>query len=230
MRVRIAAILGTTALVLTLPACSPGADTQPGTKAPVARPQHQGSNDNNSLPLSSAALRARLLTRHDLGDGYILKPESPTRHNEVTVLDCPALDKLGDEAAVDGSFGLPRQAKASFVYKDGSNWELSEELYSDTAKKLSTGTENIFAAMTGCPAYQILVDGTAIDVTTQELAAPRLGNEQWSQLLTYTAGGRTQTVKQTAIRTDNVLLVLSGSPALVESHLDKALAKVTAAR
>ncbi|MBQ0855433.1 hypothetical protein J8N05_45525 [Streptomyces sp. BH-SS-21] len=229
MRVRIAAILGTTALALALPACSPGATTQPATTAPVASPRHQGDGSTNP-PLSSTALRARLLTRHDLGDGYVLKPQSPTRHSEVTVLGCPALDELGDDTAMFGSLGFPRQAKASFVYDDGSDGELSEELYSDTSKKLSTGAGKIFGAMTGCSAYQVLVDGTAIDVSTQELAAPRLGTERWSQLLTFTTGGRTTTVKQTAIRTDTVLMVLSGSPTLVEFHLDKALAKVTEPR
>ncbi|MGN9819721.1 hypothetical protein ACTMUQ_30835 [Streptomyces sp. SD11] len=230
MRIRIAAILGTTALALALPACSPGATTQPVTKAPVARPQDQGSDDSNNRSLSSAALAARLLTDHDLGDGYTLQPEIPTRHNEVTVLGCPALGELGDEAAMGGSLGFSRQAKSSFVHDDGSSGEVSEELYSDTAEKLSTGAEKIFDAMIGCPAYQVLVDGTAIDVTTQELAAPQLGDEQWSQLLTFVTSRRTTTVKQTAIRTDNVLLVLSGSPTLVELHLDRALAKVTAAR
>ncbi|MCW8103527.1 hypothetical protein [Streptomyces tauricus] len=230
MRIRIAAILGTTALALALPACSPGATTQPVTKAPVARPQDQGSDDSNNRSVSSSALAARLLTDHDLGDGYTLQPEIPTSHNEVTVLGCPALGKLGDEAAMGGSLGFSRQAKASFVHDDGSSGEVSEELYSDTAEKLSTGAEKIFDAMIGCPAYQVLVEGTAIDVTTQELAAPQLGDEQWSQLLTFVASRRTTTVKQTAIRTDNVLLVLSGSPTLVELHLDRALAKVTAAR
>lgn len=36
-------------------------------------------------------------------------------------------------------------------------------------------------------------------------------------------------VKQTAIRDGSVLLTVSGSPALVDRHLDKALAKVTTA-
>ncbi len=36
-------------------------------------------------------------------------------------------------------------------------------------------------------------------------------------------------VKQTAIRDDSLLLIVSGSPALVDRYLDKALTKATAA-
>ncbi|SDG94447.1 hypothetical protein SAMN05216260_1391 [Streptomyces griseoaurantiacus] len=96
-------------------------------------------------------------------------------------------------------------------------------------KKLSDGTGRIFDAMTGCPAYQVVAGGTQVDVTSQKLPAPSVGgDEQWSLLLTYIAGGRSTVVKQTAIRDGSLLLVLSGSPALVDRHLDKALAKATA--
>lgn len=62
------------------------------------------------------------------------------------------------------------------------------------------------------------------------MTAPRLGDERWSQLLTFSAGGHATVVKQTAVRDGSVLLIISGSPALVDRHLDKALAKATAAR
>ncbi|MFP8903885.1 hypothetical protein [Streptomyces atacamensis] len=84
--------------------------------------------------------------------------------------------------------------------------------------------------MTGCPEYQVLVGSTAIDITTQKTAPPPLGDERWSQLLTFSAGGQDTVVKQTAIRDGNVLLIVSGSPALVDQHLDKALTKAAAAR
>ncbi|MBO0918367.1 hypothetical protein J1C73_29910, partial [Streptomyces laculatispora] len=107
--------------------------------------------------------------------------------------------------------------------------EISEELYSDSAKKLSDAIDRIFDAMTGCPTYQVVVGGTPVDVTPQNLPAPHVGgDEQWSQLLTFIAGGRSTVVKQTAIRDGNLLLVVSGSPALVDRHLDKALAKAKA--
>jgi hypothetical protein len=85
----------------------------------------------------------------------------------------------------------------------------------------------IFDAMTGCPKYQVLVGGSAIDIATQKTAPPHLGDEQWSQLLTFSAGGHDSVMKQTAIRDGNVLVIVSGSPALVDRHLDKALAKAT---
>lgn len=107
---------------------------------------------------------------------------------------------------------------------------MSEELYSDTADKLSDSTGRIFAAITGCTEFQLLSGSTAIDVTTQRMSAPQLGDERWSMLLTFSADGRDRVVKQTAIRSGNVLLTISGAPALVDQHLDKALAKVTAFR
>jgi hypothetical protein len=179
--------------------------------------------------LSSAALEARLLTQHDLGDGYLPQPAGLAEHGDVTVLGCPALNELGGEAATGGSLSFPRQAETAFTYRS-SDTELSEELYSDAPAKLSTGTGRIFDAMTGCRTYQVLVGSTAVDVTVQEVPAPRLGDEQWAQLMTFTTGQRSTVVQQTAIRAGRVLLVLSGLPALVDAHLGKALAKATAAR
>jgi hypothetical protein len=65
---------------------------------------------------------------------------------------------------------------------------------------------------------------------TQKTAAPDLGDEQWSQLLTYSVGGQRSVVKQTAIRTGNVLVIVFGSPGLVDANLEKALHKVQAAQ
>ena len=64
---------------------------------------------------------------------------------------------------------------------------------------------------------------------TQKTAAPDLGDEQWSQLLTYSVGGHRGVVKQTAVRIGNVLVIVSGSPGLVDASLDKALARAQAA-
>jgi hypothetical protein len=58
---------------------------------------------------------------------------------------------------------------------------------------------------------------------TQTTSAPRLGDEQWSQLLTYGAGGRRSVVKQTTIRIGAILVVVSGSPALVDAHIAAAV-------
>jgi hypothetical protein len=230
VRVRIATtILGLTAVtVFTLPACSthsnePRSVSSAGAGIPA-------NNGQQTTPLSSAALEPLLLDESDLGAGYTRKPEGTTQHDDVTVLGCPALNQLGGDAATAGSLDFPRQAKASFTYTVGTSSEVSEDLYSDSADKLSDGTERIFDAMTGCPEYQVLVGSNAIDVATRKTSAPQLGDERWSQLLTFSAGGQESVVKQTAVRTGNLLLIVSGSPALVDRHLDQALAKATAAR
>ncbi|MFI5751134.1 hypothetical protein ACIBBE_35690 [Streptomyces sp. NPDC051644] len=230
MRVRVATtILGTTAALLAVPACSTDtAGTRPNT-APSARTGKPADAAQQAAPLSSATLETRLLDESDLGGGYLRKPERPSQHDDVTVIGCPALSELGGDAATGGALSFPHKAKADFTY-GGSSSEVSEELYSDSATKLSNGIGRIFDAMTGCPTYQVVAGGTSIDMTSQELPAPRgLGDEQWSQLLTFSTGGRSTVVKQTAIRDGSLLLIVSGSPALVDRHLDKALTKATAA-
>ncbi|MEU3734791.1 hypothetical protein AB0E81_36175 [Streptomyces sp. NPDC033538] len=228
MRVRVATTaLGITAALLAVPACS--TDTTGS--------EHRTSSSRTGEPteaaqgpaaLSSAALESRLLGPRDLGSGYLPKPERPAQHDDVTVIGCPALNELGGDAATGGTLAFPHKAKADFTY-GGSSSEISEELYSDSVKKLSDGTGRIFDAMTGCPAYQVVAGGTPVDVTSQKLPAASVGgDERWSLLLTFIAGGRSTVVKQTAIRDGSLLLVLSGSPALVDRHLDKALAKATA--
>ncbi|MFJ6884036.1 hypothetical protein ACIQRC_04255 [Streptomyces californicus] len=53
-----------------------------------------------------------------------------------------------------------------------------------------------------------------------------MGDEQWSQLLTLSSGGRSSIVKQMAVRTGTVVVVVSGSLGLVDAHLAKAVDKV----
>jgi hypothetical protein len=136
---------------------------------------------------------------------------------------------LGGDAAAGGSPDFPRRAKAAFTYAGGSNSEVSEELYSDTEATLSQGTGRIFDAMTSCPSYQVVVGSTPIDIATQQMSAPQLGDEQWSLLMTFTAGGSSTVVKQTAIRTGTTVVLVTGSPGLVDAHVDKALAKARSA-
>ncbi len=226
MRVRVATTaLGITAALLAVPACSTG--TKPDT-APSARPGKPADAPQRAALLSSATLETRLLDESDLGSGYLRKPESPARHDDIAVVGCPALSELGGDAATGGTLTFPRKAKATFAYA-GSTSEISEELYSDSANKLSDGIGRIFDAATGCPNYQVVAGGTPIDVASQKLTAPHdRGDERWSQLLTFSAGGRNTVVKQTAIRDGSLLLIVSGSPALVDRHLDRALAKATA--
>ncbi|MEV0477401.1 hypothetical protein [Streptomyces prunicolor] len=227
MRVRVATTaLGITAALLAVPACS--TDTTPDTTSTTSTGTSARA-DGDGAPLSSTALKTRLLDESDLGSGYLRTPERPTRHDDVTVVGCPALSELGGDAATGGSLTFPRKAKVTFTYGSSSS-EVSEELYSDSATKLSDGIGRIFDAMTGCPTSQVVAGGTPIDITSQKLTAPHgLGDQQWSQLLTFTTAGRSTVVKQTAILDGSLLLIVSGSPALVDRHLDKALAKATAA-
>jgi hypothetical protein len=229
MRVRVATTaLGITAALLSLPACSAdttGAKHQTPSSARTSKP---ADAVQTPASLSSATLKLRLLDQSDLGSGYLPEPERPAQHDDVTVIGCPALSELGGNTATGGTLSFPHKAKADFTY-GGSSSEISEELYSDSAKKLSDGVARIFNAMTGCPTYQVVAGGTPVDVASQKLPAPHgLGDEQWSQLLTFSTGGRSTVVKQTAVRDGSLLLVLSGSPALVDRHLGKALAKATA--
>ncbi|MER7316009.1 hypothetical protein [Streptomyces halstedii] len=228
MRVRVATtILGITAVLLAVPACSTDTVGNPSDSAPSARPGKQADTAQQVALLSSAALETRLLNESDLGRGYLRKPERPSQHDDVTVIGCPALSELGGDAATGGTLSFPRKAKADFTY-GGSSSEVSEELYSDSPTKLTDGIGRIFDAMTGCPTYQVVAGGTPIDMASQKLIPPhKLGDEQWSQLLTFSTRERSTVVKQTAIRDGSLLLIVSGSPALVDRHLDKALDKAT---
>ncbi|MFG3026636.1 hypothetical protein ACGFZQ_50625 [Streptomyces sp. NPDC048254] len=230
MRVRVATTaLGITAALLALPACSTDTTGDQHKTPSVARTGKPSNGVRETAALSSAALKSRLLDQSDLGSGYLPKPQRPTQHDDVTVIGCPTLSELGGNAATVGTLAFPHEAKADFTY-GGSSSEISEELYSDSAKRLSDGVDRIFDAMTGCPTYQVVAGGTPVDVASQKLSAPRaLGDEQWSQLLTFTAGGQSTVVKQTAIRDGSLLVVVSGSPALVDRHLDKALSKAASA-
>ncbi|MFB8128612.1 hypothetical protein [Streptomyces mirabilis] len=234
MRVRVTATaLGlVAATALGLYACSTGTN-EPKPIAPSSARTGTPADDGTATdtPLSLAALAARLLSEQDLGSGYTPKPESASsQRDDVTVLGCPALNDLGGDAVTGGSLDFPRRAKAAFVHAGSSSSEVTEELYSGTSGKLSVGTARIFDAMADCPEYQVLVGGAAIDVITQAVIAPRLGQERWSQLLTFSTGGIDTVVKQTAIREGSLLLIVSGSPALVDRHLDQALTKATATR
>ncbi|MCT7351288.1 hypothetical protein N4P33_03770 [Streptomyces sp. 15-116A] len=166
-----------------------------------------------------------------MDEGYTRAPQRPAQHDDVTVIGCPALERLGSEAAVGGGFDLPHKAKASFTYAGGSDSEVAEELYSDTEGKLSRSVGRIFETMTSCPIYQILTSSTALStVTTQKVLTARLGDEQWSQLLTFATGGRSSIVKQTAVRIGTVVVVISGSPGLVDANVRRAVAKAAVVR
>ncbi|WP_405889789.1 hypothetical protein OG427_06985 [Streptomyces sp. NBC_00133] len=221
--------LGLTALtLLALPGCSNNSPAATGSSSPAAaQPKTDEGDPKPSAPLSSAALRERLLNESDLGEGYTLQPARASGHDDVTVIGCPALDKLGGEAAAGGSLDFLNKAKVSFTSAGGSDSEVAEELYSDTEAKLSKGIGEIFDAMVSCPTYQVVSGGTVISIATQKVPLSGLGDEQWSQLLTFTVGGRSSVVKQTAVRHGSILMVVSGSTGLVDTHLKTALEKAT---
>ncbi|RSO07006.1 hypothetical protein DMH18_26565 [Streptomyces sp. WAC 06783] len=228
MRLRPTALLSLAAVsVLALSSCSAGTSPAAAGKTPASPAQR--SDPKPTTPLSSGQLQERLLTAADLGQGYTVKPVRETHHDDVTVVGCPALQKLGGEAAAGGTLDFPRRASASFAYTGGADSEVSEDLYSDSARKLSAGSRRIFAAMASCPAYRVTVGSTPIEIATEKAPAPRLGEEQWSQTLTFTVNGRSSVVKQTAVRTGTVLVVVSGSPGLVDAHVHKAVGTARAA-
>ncbi|MFE1836441.1 hypothetical protein [Streptomyces sviceus] len=219
--------LGAVFTVLVLTGCAGSAQPADASAASSA-PAHQGvSAPSASTPLSSAQLNQRLLNESDLGEGYTLMAEPVRRNDDVAVIGCPALEKLGGYTATGAGLDFAREAKASFTYS-GSSSEVSEELYSDSAAKLSKGIGKVFDAMLSCPSYQVTSGSTVVDIGSEKSAAPDLGDEQWSQLLTFSAGGQRSVVKQTAIRTGNILVIVSGAPGLVDAHLDKAIAKAGA--
>ncbi|MFG2349571.1 hypothetical protein [Streptomyces phaeochromogenes] len=219
--------LGTVFTVLPLTGCS--SLTEPAdASAASSAPAHRGGS-SASAPLPSTQLNQRLLNESDLGEGYTRKPEPARSNDDVTVIGCPALEKLGSHGATGSGLDFSRKAKASFTYSGSSSSEVSEELYSDSAAKLSKGIGKIFDAMLSCPSYQVTSGSTVVDMGTAKTSAPDLGDEQWSQLLTYSASGQRSVVKQTAIRTANSLVIVSGSPGLVDAHLEKALTKARTA-
>lgn len=138
-----------------------------------------------SKPLTSAELGPRLLDLIDLGSDYRVKPETTSKHDDMAVVGCPALEQLGSGSA-DGSLDFPNQAKVSFTYASKDS-DLSEEVYSDTDEKIASRSREIFTAMGSCPKYQMVSGSTPIEVTVQKVTAPQRGDEQWGHILTLTA-------------------------------------------
>ncbi|MFI1148242.1 hypothetical protein [Streptomyces sp. NPDC020817] len=184
MRLRHSAILTNTCLSLwALTGCSaPPSDSTPSTaqaETPVPT-----AGDHGVLP--SERLADRLLTADDLGPGYAARPAATTGSPEASVKGCPQLEQLGDTA--DNPYAMfPNQGKRVFNGPGGT--QLTEELYSAPPKDLSAGVGRIMTAMGACPSYQLVTATTVAEVRTQTVPVPRLGDEQWGQVLTVTAGG-----------------------------------------
>ncbi|WP_434591985.1 hypothetical protein [Streptomyces sp. A5-4] len=133
MRLHTTTALGLSILTaLTLVGCSKSSPSI-NAPAPAASPSTSASHGRSALvtvPLSSAALRGLLLDEGDLGEGYTRAPEVGGRHDDVAVIGCPALEALGDSAAVGAGFAFPRRAKVSFTYAGGTGSNVAEEVYS----------------------------------------------------------------------------------------------------
>lgn len=148
MRLHTTTVLSLSAFTaLGLADCSNGSTSSPDpTSSASATVRQQGESGSAPAPLSSAALSKRLLDESDVGRQL----ERRERHEEVTVIGCPALERLGGDAVRGGSLDFPRKAKVSFTSNSGSNAEVAEGLYSDTSK-LSEGIDRIVEAMSVCP-------------------------------------------------------------------------------
>lgn len=133
--------------VLALAGCSTASTSSAGPVSSATAPSESASA---SAPLSSAALAQRLLDESDLGEDYTHVPQRPAAHDDVTVIGCPALESLSADAATGAGLDFSRKAKASFAYDGGSASEVSEELYSDTAMKLSKGIVLVIPAIGTC--------------------------------------------------------------------------------
>ncbi|MDI3390209.1 hypothetical protein QIS99_29050 [Streptomyces sp. B-S-A8] len=223
----LASSVGVAAFALT--GCSHSAEPAGASPASSAPAQRGGRASSPPAPLSSSDLHQRLLTESELDEGYTRKPEA-LRRNDVTVIGCPALEKLGSGAATGSGLAFPRKAKVSFTYTGSSSSELGEELYSDSPAKLSQGIGKVFDAMLSCRSFQVASGSSVIDVGTERASVPDLADERWSQLMTFSARGQRRIVKQTAVRTGNLLVILSGSPGLVDAHLAEAVGKAQRTR
>ncbi|MFE9885843.1 hypothetical protein [Streptomyces scopuliridis] len=96
---------------------------------------------------------------------------------------------FSSDATIGATLDFARKAKAFFTYAGSTNSEVSEELYSDSATKLSIGIGKVFNAMISCPSCQVASGSTVIDMGKEKTAAPGPGDEQWSPLLTYSGDG-----------------------------------------
>lgn len=230
-------LLGLTTLIaLTATGCSNSSTSDSDASAPkdspsaATQPAAGAASAVSEPPISSARLRTRLLDTGDLGDGYTPKPQEASAHDDVTVIGCPALERLGGDSAAGGRLDFAESATAAFAYTGSATSEVSEDLYSDTEAKLASGTAAVFDAMGSCPSYTLASGSTTVRITTQKAPVAQLGEQQWGHLLMFAVGGRSTIVKQAAVRTGSVLVVLSGSPTLVDTHLAAAVSKASAAR
>ncbi|UQA93707.1 hypothetical protein [Streptomyces halobius] len=177
-------------------------------------------------PVSAGELQPLLLSAEDLGDNYVQQPakdEAGKRYDDISIGGCPALEKLGASA---GNMKFATKVTADFTYDFSS--ELSEELHSDSPKKLSDTFRAVDDAYGSCPTYTMSSGTTPIEIGVNKVSPPKLGDEQFGYLITMNFGSKSTVMKQFVVRQGNKAIVLSGSPGLVEKHLQTAYNKLTA--
>ncbi|WP_432590513.1 hypothetical protein ABVG11_37855 [Streptomyces sp. HD1123-B1] len=177
-------------------------------------------------PLNASELQKLLITPRDLGPGYAQDPakESGSEDYDDTAIEgCSALEKLGKQGD-QAQFAV--KATADFTYNTDS--ELGEELYSDTSAALSTKLRTIMDAYASCPTYTMTAGSTPIEIKVSKSTPPQTGDEQYAHTTTLKLPSGPQVLKTAAVRQGNVVVMLTGTPALVDRHIETAVGKATA--
>ncbi|MFG2291189.1 hypothetical protein ACGFOU_34575 [Streptomyces sp. NPDC048595] len=197
--------------------------TTPGSPSASASPA-------DLKPVQGKQLRTYLLTADDLGPGYTQtetpddeKAADPHRYDDMGMSGCPALEELGKH-----SDEVQFAAKTSAGFTFGADSTLGEELHSDAPSKLSAGLRRLVHAQTSCPTYTMTSGSTPLTVTVRKDDAPVPGPDAYAYTTTLTGPGGSQVLKTAAVRRGNVLVILAGAPALVDRHIEAAIAKLPA--
>ncbi|MEU8543161.1 hypothetical protein AB0C52_24790 [Streptomyces sp. NPDC048717] len=222
MRVRTTVFFLPALVLSAVTACSTFS-SESGVGGPSAPSPSASSASAAALP--SDRLRARLLTAADLGPGYTVRFADPPASSWGEVLGCAPLERL---AAWTGDPYARFPARARAVITGPGPTKVTEELFSAAPAELSVGIRRIMSAMTACPTYRLAIAATVFEVSTRITPAPPLGEEQWAQIVTVRANGRSQVTQQVVVRDGSLLVVLSGSPAEVKLHVERALDKAAA--
>lgn len=183
--------------------------------------QAEAKPAKESKPLAVAKLRPLLLSQADLGTGYVQVQEKAEagKYDDISVQGCKALEKLGKT----GDVTFASKAEASFTYDTAT---LGEELHSDRPSVLSSKLRSLFGAYTSCSSYTMTAGTTPIKVKVEKSATPKLGDEQFAYTSTMELPSGAQVLKSLAVRKGNVAVMLVGSPALVDRHIEKAVGKL----
>lgn len=194
-------------------------DSKPSAKTSAASPPA------DTQPLKASKLRAFLLTSSNLGPGYTKGPEredEASRDDDIAVDGCPALEKLGKQS---DQMKFAVKATAEFKYDEDS--ELGEELYSDTPSALSSKLRTVMNAWTSCPTFTMTSGSTPLSMKVSKSTPPQVGEEQYAYTTTMDLPTGPQVLKTAAVRQGNVVVMLTGAPALVDRHIETAVAKIS---